>query len=411
MTAMVIGGGRFLDPRQSDLLEGIEILIEDGLVKEVSDRPIVSATAERLDVGGRTVCPGLIDAHVHMFMNEMNLGLARTVPITYASAKAAFVLKGMLMRGFTTVRDMAGGDFGMRNAAAAGYIDTPRLFVAGRSITQTGGHGDFREASVTTEDYACCSASELFSIVADGLPEVLKAVRDELRKGADQIKVMLSGGVASPNDPLDSLQYRPDELEAIVDEARRWGNIYVAGHAYSDDAIRRGLEAGIRTIEHGNFLKPDTARMMAGMDAYLVPTLITYEITKRLGAASGKSAVSRAKNDIVHAAGLQSLEVAREAGVPIGYGTDLSKHTQQWQCDGLALQAEVLGNHGAIAAATLVNARILRQEGKLGELVPGAHADLIVVEGDPYRDLSVFKDGGATLSLVMKGGTIYKNTL
>lgn len=410
MTMMIFHGGKLLDPRKSELQEGLEVLIEDGLVKEVSDTPIKSDAAQRIDLCGRTLCPGLIDAHVHMFMNEMNLGLARTVPITYASAKAAFVLKGMLMRGFTTVRDMGGGDFGMRDASEAGYIDTPRLFVSNRFITQTGGHGDFRERSVVNEDYACCSASELFTIVADGLPEVLKAVRNELRKSADQIKVMLSGGVASPNDPLNSLQYRMDELKAIVEEAERWG-VYVAGHAYSDDAIRRGLEAGIRTIEHGNFIKPDTARDMAQRDAYLVPTLITYEITKRLGAASGKSADSRAKNDLVHAAGLESLEICREAGVPIGYGTDLSMHTQQWQCDGLALQAEVMSPQGVIAAATITNAQVLRQEGKLGELVPGAHADLLVVDGDPYKDLSVFADGGPNLAAIMKGGVFYKNTL
>ena len=143
MTMMTFHGGKLLDPRQPDLLDGVEVLIEDGLVKEVSDAPIKSDASHRIDLGGRTLCPGLIDAHVHMFMNEMNLGLARTVPITYASAKAAFVLKGMLNRGFTTVRDMGGGDFGMRNASEAGYIDTPRLFVSNRFITQTGGHGAY----------------------------------------------------------------------------------------------------------------------------------------------------------------------------------------------------------------------------------------------------------------------------
>ncbi|MCK0150837.1 amidohydrolase family protein [Marivita sp. S6314] len=407
---ILFAGGNLLDPRQSDLIEGVDVLVEDGRVKEVSETPIKSDSAVRIDIAGKTICPGLIDAHVHMFMNEMNLGLARTVPVTYASAKAAFVLKGMLMRGFTTVRDMAGGDFGMRDASASGYIDTPRLFISGRSITQTGGHGDFREASVTTEDYACCSASELFSIIADGLPEVLKAVRDELRKGADQIKVMLSGGVASPNDPLNSLQYRSDELEAIVEEATRWG-VYVAGHAYSDDAIKRGLAAGIRTIEHGNFITPETAKTMSDLDAYLVPTLITYDVTKKLGPASGKSEVSLRKNDEVHAAGLQSLEICRAAGVPIGYGTDLSFHTQQWQCSGLALQAEVQSAGGAIEAATIVNARILRHEGLLGELVPGAHADLLVIDGNPLADLSVFDDQGSKLDVIMKGGKFFKNTL
>lgn len=403
-------GGKLLDPRRPELIEGLEVLVEDGLVKEVSDTPIKAASANRVDLGGRTIAPGLIDAHVHMFMNEMNLGLLRTVPVTYAAAKAAFVLNGMLMRGFTSVRDMAGGDFGMRDASAAGYIDTPRLYVSGRAITQSGGHGDLRERSLQREDWGCCTAVELFSVVADGLPEVIKAVREELRRGADHIKIMLSGGVASPNDPLDSLQYRMDEIAAVTEEARRWG-VYVGGHAYSDDAIKRGLECGVRTIEHGNFITKETAAIMAKQDAYLVPTLITYQITKKLGLASGKSAANLLKNDVVHAAGLKSLEIAKAAGVPIGYGTDLSMHTQQHQTDGLRLHGEVMSNQEAIACATITNARILKQEGKLGEIVPGAHADILVIDGNPYRDLGVFQDGGTNLAAIMKGGKFYKNTL
>lgn len=410
MDSTIFHGGKLLDPRKPELLEGLEILVEGDKIKEVSDRPIASSSSLRIDLGGRTIAPGLIDAHVHMFMNEMNLALARTVPVTYASAKAAFVLNGMLKRGFTTVRDMAGGDFGMRDASEAGYIDTPRLFVSGRSISQTGGHGDLRDRSIVREDWGCCTAIDLFFIIADGLPEVIKAVRDELRKGADHIKVMLSGGVASPNDPIDSLQYRSDEIEAITEEARRWG-VYVGGHAYSDEAIRRGLDAGVRTIEHGNFISSETAQMMAAKDAYIVPTLITYEMNKKLGAASGKSPVSLQKNEIVHAAGLESLEICKAAGVPIGFGTDLSMHTQQYQCDGLGIHARVMSNHEVIQSATLVNARILRQEGKLGELVPGAFADLLVIDGNPYADLSVFKDGGPNLRAIMKGGKFFKNEL
>ncbi len=410
MGMIVLHGGRFLDPRRDELLEGIEVLVEGDRVREVSDAPIRSASARRVDVGGRTVMPGLIDAHVHMFMNEMNIGLLRNVPITYASAKAAFVLKGMLMRGFTSVRDMAGGDYGMREASEAGYIDTPRLFVSGRAISQTGGHGDFRLRPDSTNDFICCSALEIFSVIADGLPEVLRAVRDELRKGSDHVKIMLSGGTASPNDPLDSLQYRVDEIEAVCEEATRWGT-YVAGHAYADEAIRRAVLAGVRTIEHGNFIEPPTAALMAERDAYLVPTLITYRMTKILGAASGKSPVSLAKNERVNAAGLTSLEICRAAGVPIGFGTDLSMHTQLYQCDGLAIHREAMPAAEVIRSATLVNARILRQEGQLGELIPGAHADLLVVDGDPYADLGIFKDGGPNIAAIMKGGRFYKDAL
>lgn len=408
---IVLHGGKFLDPRQDELLDGFEILVEGDRVKEVSDRPIASATAQRIDVGGRTVMPGLIDCHVHMYMNEMNLGLLRFVPPTYAAAKASFVLRGMLMRGFTTVRDMGGGDYGMRDAAEAGFVETPRLFVSGRAISQTGGHGDFRTRPDSSYDYACaCSALDVFAVIADGLPEVIRAARDELRKGADHLKVMLSGGVASPYDPLDSLQYRIDEIEAIVEEATRWGS-YVGGHAYSDEAIRRSVSAGVRTVEHGNFITPDTARLMLERDAFLVPTLITYHINKRLGPASGKSPESLAKNEIVYDAGLTSLEICRQVGVPIGFGTDLSMHTQKYQCDGFAIHRDAMPASDVLRSVLLVNARILRQEGKLGELVPGAYADLLVVDGDPHADLGLFKEGGPNLAAIMKGGKFHKNTL
>lgn len=408
---IVLHGGRFLDPRQDRLIDGIEILVEGDQVKEVSDRTIASAAAQRIDVGGRTVMPGLIDCHVHMYMNEMNVGLLRNVPQTYAAAKASFVLRGMLMRGFTSVRDMGGGDYGMRDAAEAGFVETPRLFVSGRAISQTGGHGDFRLRPDSAYDYACaCSALDVFTVIADGLPEVIRAARDELRKGADHLKVMLSGGVASPNDPLDSLQYRMDEIEAIAEEARRWGT-YVGGHAYSDEAIRRGVQAGVRTVEHGNFVQPATARLMAERDAYLVPTLITYHINKKLGPASGKSAASLAKNDIVYEAGLASLETCRAAGVPIGFGTDLSMHTQKYQCDGLAIHRDAMPAAEVLRSALLVNARILRQEGRLGELVPGAFADLLVVDGDPYADLGLFQECGPNIAAIMKGGRFHKNAL
>lgn len=406
----LFSGGRLLDPRRAELLEGVDILVENGLIKEVSDRPINASGANRLELKGRTIMPGLIDAHVHMYYNEDTIGQLQFVPTTYAAAKAAFVLKGMLMRGFTTVRDMAGGDFGMRAASEANYVDVPRLFISGRAITQTGGHGDFRDRSARSEDFGCCTPMELFSVIADGVPDVIKAVRNELRLGVDHIKLMLSGGVASPNDPLDSLQYRVDEIEAATDEAHRWG-VYVGGHAYSDDAIRRGVMAGVRTIEHGNFLGAETAAIMRERGAFLVPTLITYDVMKRFGEALGKTKTALAKNEIVIKAGLESLEIAKNAGVEIGFGTDVSMKAHPYQCEGLALQARALSNADVIRSATLVNAKILKLEGRLGEIVAGAHADILVVDGNPYDDLTIFKDGGPNLRVIMKGGKLYKTDL
>ena len=248
------------------------------------------------------------------------------------------------------------------------------------------------------------------SRVADGVPDVIKAARDELRKGADHIKIMVSGGVASQLDPLESLQYRVDEIEAAVDEATRWGT-YVAAHAYSAKAIERAVRAGVRTIEHGNLIDVPTAALMAERDAFLVPTLVAYDALKRRGPGYGLSGYSLAKNDVVLEAGLRSLEICRNAGVKIGFGSDLLGQLQTDHCDEFTLRAGVMSAQEIIRSATLVNAEIVRREGKLGELVPGAFADLLVVDGDPYRDLGVFRSDGGRLDGIMVDGGWVKNRL
>jgi imidazolonepropionase-like amidohydrolase len=248
------------------------------------------------------------------------------------------------------------------------------------------------------------------SRVADGVPDVIKAARDELRKGADHIKIMVSGGVASQLDPLESLQYRVDEIEAAVDEATRWGT-YVCAHAYSARAIERAVKAGVRTIEHGNLIDAPTAALMAERDAFLVPTLVTYDSMKRRGPEYGMSSASLAKNELVLAAGLRSLEICREAGVKIGFGSDLLGQLQNDQCGEFTLRAEAMSAQEIIRSATLVNAEIVRHAGKLGELVPGAFADLLVVDGDPYRDLGVFRGDGGQLAAIMVNGKFVRNGL
>lgn len=398
---IVLKGARLLDPRQDSLGPRTDILIEDGKISQVAERIDATGDAQSIDLSGLTVMPGLIDAHVHIYMNEANIAALSNVPQTYTAAKSTFMMKQMLHRGWTTVRDVAGGDYGMRDAVEAGYVEAPRLFVGGRAISQTGGHGDFRRRT-EEDECGCCGALPLFSTLADGVPDVIKATREQLRQGADHIKIMLSGGVASPNDPLDSIQYRVDEIAACVEEAQRWGS-YVCAHAYSDVAIRRGILNGIRTIEHGNFVGAETAALMAERGAFVVPTLMVHEANVRLGSASGKSPASMEKNERVRQGGLLALEIYRKAGVQIGFGTDLSMHTQHFQNDGLALHAQVLSNAEVLRSATVVNASILRQEGKLGELVPGAIADLLVVRGNPYEDLGVLADSTAMLA-VMKAG-------
>jgi imidazolonepropionase-like amidohydrolase len=402
--------GRFLDPRKDELQDGVSVLVEDGLVKEVADRPIAAGSATRIDLHGRTLMPGLIDAHIHVVLTEVNLRLLSDVPLTLLALKGSVAMRAMLHRGFTTLRDTGGADYGMKAAVEQGLFEGPRLFIAGAPLSQTGGHGDFRARTQSQVFCACCSGLSWTARVADGVPEVIKAARDELRRGADHIKIMVSGGVASQADPLESLQYRIDEIEAAVDEATRWGT-YVCAHAYSAKAIERAVKAGVRTIEHGNLIDAPTAQLMAERGAYLVPTLVAYDALKRRGPDYGLSGYSLAKNEQVLHAGLRSLEIARGAGVKIGFGSDLLGQLQNDHCNEFTIRREAMSAQEIIRSATLVNAEIVRQEGMLGELIPGAHADLLVVDGDPYRDIAVFLGEGRNIPAIMRGGRFVKNAL
>ncbi|MBO0710202.1 MAG: amidohydrolase family protein [Acetobacteraceae bacterium] len=410
MAAFVFAGGRFLDPRRDELIDGIEVLVEDGTVKEVSDRPIRAPAATRIPIGDRTLMPGLIDAHIHVVLTEVNLSLLSDVPLTLLAAKGSVAMRAMLMRGFTTLRDVGGADWGMKAATEQGLFEGPRLFIAGQPLSQTGGHADHRRRTQVAFACACCNGLSWTSRVADGVPDVIKAVRDELRKGADHIKLMVSGGVASQADPLESLQFRMDEIEAAVEEATRWGS-YVAAHAYSAKAITRAVTAGVRTIEHGNLIDAPTAALMAARGAYLVPTLVAYDSLKKRGPQFGLSAYSLAKNETVLAAGLRSLETCRAAGVKIGFGSDLLGQLQTDHCNEFTIRAEAMDPREVIRSATLVNAEIVRAEGRLGEIVTGAHADLLVVDGDPYRDLGVFQSDGGRIAAIIADGRFVKNTL
>jgi imidazolonepropionase-like amidohydrolase len=410
VTSYLFSGGRFLDPHKDELQEGISVLIEDGIVKEASDRPISSAAATRIDLHGRTLMPGLIDCHIHVVLTEVSLRLLADVPLTLLAARGSVAMRTMLHRGFTTLRDTGGADYGIKAAVEQGLFEGPRLFIAGQPLSQTGGHADHRLRTQDREFCACCSGLSWTARVADGVPEVIRATRDELRKGADHIKLMVSGGVASQADPLESLQYRVDEIEAAVEEATRWGT-YVCAHAYSAKAIARAVTAGVRTIEHGNLIDAPTAQLMAARDAYLVPTLVAYDALKRRGPDYGLSSYSLAKNELVLHAGLRSLEIARRAGVKIGFGSDLLGQLQNDHCNEFVIRREAMSAPEIIRSATLVNAEIVRQQGKIGELIPGAHADLLVIDGDPYRDISVFHSDGRNIAAIMLAGSFVKNML
>ena len=401
--------GVIFDGTGEELLEGVEVLVDGDRIAEVSDVPIRTATAEVIDLQGRTLMPGLIDAHYHALAASPDLRAVEGMPESLLAQHARRYLEATLQRGFTTVRDAAGADYGLARAIDTGLIAGPRLFYSGHALTQTGGHGDFRGYESEPAICSCGLGLGRFSTIADGITEVRRAAREELRRGATQIKIMGSGGVSSPSDPIGNLQYSEEEIRAIVWEAYSWGT-YVMAHVYTPEAIRRCVEYGVRSIEHANLIDAETAAFAAERNAFVVPTLATYESLARRGAALGFPRVSLDKLGAVSDAGVASLEVMHDAGVKMGFGTDLLGAMHDDQLTEFGIRARVLPSIEILRQATSVNAEILGQTGKLGTVAPGAFADLIVVDGNPVADLGILSGQGEHIVLVMKGGTTYKRT-
>lgn len=413
MSAVLFKNANLLDPLQSELLEGHHVLVEDGVIKEVSDKPITASSAHVIDAAGRTLMPGLIDLHVHVLATQLNLSTQGVLPDALVMMRAVPIMAAMLRRGFTTVRDAGGAGWGLKCAVNEGTVKGPRLFISGRAISQTGGHGDPRPRSDHLRPMSfcgCCFRAGDIGRVADGIDDVRKAVRQELQMGADQIKMMASGGVASPTDPIASFGYSEEEIRVIVDEAAS-RQTYVMAHSYTADAIERAIRNGVRTIEHGNLVDERVARFMAEKGAFVVPTLVTYEALANEGADYGLPADSVAKIATVRTAGLHSLEIYKKAGVKIGYGSDLLGPSQRLQSDEFRIRREVLSAQEVIQCATTTAAEVLNQVGQLGRIQEGGLADILLVDGDPYRDLSCLLGQGEHIGLIMKGGVIEHNDL
>jgi len=411
MGQILFKNAKLLDPHADALEGGVSVLVEDDTIQEISVKPIKAPAADVIDCKGRTLMPGLIDCHVHVMLSEVNIRYLEAIPLTMMTVRAAALMRAMIDRGFTTVRDTGGADWGMRDGVAQGHLPGPRMFIAGRALGPTGGHSDARRRTdVHSGACKCCNAMSFCLEVVDGPDAVRAAVREQLRQGVDQIKIMVSGGVASPYDPLDSRQFSLAEIAAAVEEAEAFGR-YTQAHAYTPDAITRAVSQGVRTIEHGNLIDEKSAKLMKDKGAYLVANLVAYYAMKERAKEFGMSSEMLAKNDMVIDGGLKSLEICKRAGIKVGYGSDLLGALQVDQSREFLLRREVLSPIEIIRQATLVGAEIVRMPGKLGVVKPGAFADILVVDGDPLKKLELLTGQGEHLSVIMKAGRFHKNRL
>ena len=392
---MTITNALVFDGTSEELVEGA-IIIVDGVVQEIGRAAAVGRT---VDAAGRVVVPGLIDAHFHAYAISLEGMTNERAPLSYSALAGARRLRSALSRGFTTVRDVAGGDIGLSKAVEQGLAVSPRYLFTGPALSQTGGHGDPRSADVDL----CFSRGHVCEIV-DGVDNLRKAVRERFRTGSHAIKIMASGGVMSLTDPLRLPQYSAEEIQAVTDEATRRGS-YVAAHAYSPEAIRHAVLNGVRSIEHGNLLDLETAELMVRNDSYMVPTLVAADAMERRGEEAGLNSVSQGKNAELLREGKAALSLAHAAGVNIGFGSDLMGPLEDDQLVGVRIQIEVLGILQALRSMTSVNADLV-QDPTLGRLAPGSAGDAVILDGNPFDDPAVLWDERRPRVVVTAGATV-----
>ena len=411
---VVFRSARVFDGESSALIEGKDVVVNGRVIEDVAAPDFNNdEQAEVTDCRGCVLMPGLIDAHVHVYTAGLNLTRVAQSPMSYLAHFAAGFLRACLDRGFTTVRDVGGADVGLAGAIRDGLLGpVPRLIYGGRVITQTGGHGDFRPGDHALDGLLGCGCSfhsDHLAVVADGVDAVRRAIREELRRGASHIKIMGSGGVASPTDPLDRCQYSDDEIRAAVDEAGRAGS-YVAAHCHPKEAVRRAAAFGVKSIEHATLIDRETAEFVAERGSFTVPTMATLFALLEQGETLGLPAASMEKLRKIGDSALSSLEIMKRAGVKMGFGTDLLGSLHVRQSTEFTLRAQALSAIDVLRSACSVNAELMGQAGRLGCIRKGAVADLLVIQGNPLDDITLLAGEHKGIAMIMKAGQFYKRS-
>ena len=403
------------DGRSNRLSTGTDVLIEGNLIKQVAKGIDAPEGATVIDGQGFTVVPGLIDSHTHL-QGVVGLSALEFLPEQEISARMVPIAEDMLMRGFTTVRDLCGNTHGLRRAINAGHVKGPRIVSAGACIGGWSSHSDFApETAVKGQTHAERIG---LSVYADGPDELRAAIRREMRKGASFIKLMVGGGLSSSYDPLDVTTMSRVEIEAAVDEASRWGT-YVTAHAYTDESLNLGMDAGMRTFEHMHLASRETFERMKELDM-TIGTQIA--IVDGLGSNPAFSTpLQQAKASWMENNGKAAFDIMRELGLGVGFGVDGFGGWPGFRLNSAAIgvrkkifsDAEILRQVYAsnVKLLEMSGERLPYRDGPLGEISAGAYADLLIVQGNPLRDVSILGDYETKLKLVMKDGVVYKNEL
>ena len=415
---LLLRGARVFDGLGSGAIVGRDLLVRGRTIADLVPTGEAVADATVLDCAGTTLIPGLIDAHWHALLAAIPQLAALTADVPYVHLVAAEEAQRTLLRGFTTVRDVGGPAFALKRAIDEGRFAGPRIYPSGAMISQTSGHGDFRMRSDlprTPQSNPGAAESGGIAMIADGVPEVLRRVREQLMLGASQIKIMAGGGVSSQFDPLDSLQYSQAEMSAAVGAAADWGT-YVCAHVYGSAGIRRALSAGVRSIEHGQLADEDTVRMMADAGAWwsLQPFLDDEDANPK------SDPVQRAQQQEIAQGTQRAFELGRKHKVRMAFGTDILFSPRGTASQGrqLAKLARWFEPAEVLRMATSHSSELLAMSGarnpypgRLGVLAKGALADIVAVAGDPLADIGLIGDPDRNFRLIVKDGQIYKNTL
>jgi imidazolonepropionase-like amidohydrolase len=420
-TVTLLTNANVFDGVNEQLIEGTDVLIEGNLIKQIAKNIKAPKGAEVIDIQGKTLLPGLTDAHVHLMLHSEVGYLIYSSPEGYSGAKAARNAYDMLMRGFTTVRDIGGPAIGLKYAIDEGAIPGPRILPAGAMISQSAGHGDFNSSQTYWSSHFAGQIDPAYirgwTITADGVPEVQKATRETLRSGVAQIKIMGSGSILGAHDPLDVTEYTLEELQAIVKEADKWGT-YASIHAYSSESVMNAIEAGVQSIEHGLFASEEAFRLMKEKDVVFSTQYIAFSSTPE---EAGMNAVAAPKYLEAKAGADKGFELAKKMGVKMAFGTDIvgSLDLATYQSQEFVLRLKHYTPYEILKQATSENAALFERSGKrhpylegpLGVVKVGAYADVVVVEGNPLKDITLLAEPAKNLKLIMKDGKVYKNTL